>query len=53
MFYSPDKVFFFFSLANAQGKVVVSGETQHFVGLMHQPGAAPALIKVSAAQRCH
>lgn len=47
------QIHFFFSLADTQGKVGVSGETQHFVGLAHHPGAAPALIKVSAAQRCH
>lgn len=51
MFHSPDELFF--PLALVKRKVVVSagGRTQRFVAPMHQPGAA--LIKASAAQRCH
>lgn len=42
-----------FLITDAETKTVVWGATQRFMGLTHQPGADPALIKVSAAQRSH
>lgn len=42
-----------FLITDAETKTAVWGATQRFMGLTHQPGADPALIKVSAAQRSH
>lgn len=44
---------FFTCTCKEKSSCQVSGEIQHFVGLRHQPGAAAALIKASAARRCH